>query len=229
MTTDKAAQAMGSRRAAGFPTPHRILLAVTILLGIVAATMVTLAAMRSAAIHGMRKEAEQTRQQATSLVGSRWCDLITADNDSQIPTLYSEYATANEAKQSAIDASCPKRVEAAEIITQHHADSDFKFTDSTCGPSADGSHLRCSVTVEANNENLRQKLSTFSSVDITMKLEYAENLFNSAFYRTLHVEENVATVRLSPDCRGSLTFDAPYDPAWGRYYGLYMTSFFPNE
>ena len=55
---------------------HVILLVITIVLGLVAATMTTLAVMRATEVRAVRSEAAQTRQEANDFYATHWCNRI---------------------------------------------------------------------------------------------------------------------------------------------------------
>ena len=66
---------------------HVILLVITIVLALVAATMTTLAVMRATEVHAVRSEAAQTRQEANDFYATHWCNLIAPTMGAHRPPL----------------------------------------------------------------------------------------------------------------------------------------------
>lgn len=88
---------------------HVILLVITIVLGLVAATMTTLAVMRATEVRAVRSEAAQTRQEANDFYATHWCNRIAPTMRERIARHYKEYLRATPEQRSAVDATCRQR------------------------------------------------------------------------------------------------------------------------
>lgn len=196
-----------------------VFLAVTI-------TMAVLTQQRASATRNTREEARSVREQAAQLAAPRWCEQVTAEHADAMEELYDQYYDASTTVRVAIDKQCAKRVNAVKLIHANPAGGSFDTETNSCSISESGTTASCTVEVKAN-DTLRAKLATFSSTTVTLKMWFDHR---KMFVANPDKEiENVATVTLDSTGMATVDFEVPYDSSWGEYYGLGVSSFFPNE
>lgn len=130
---------------------HVILLVITIVLGLVAATMTTLAVRRATEVNAVHSEAVQTRQEANDFYATHWCNLIAPTMRERIARHYKEYLRATPEQRSAVDATCPGNVATASVIAQFKIFKNIEFSDYSCSPTADSTAFACTIDVAIVN------------------------------------------------------------------------------
>lgn len=206
---------------------HVILLVITIVLGLVAATMTTLAVMRATEVHAVRSEAAQTRQEANDFYATHWCNRIAPTMRERIARHYKEYLRATPEQRAAVDATCPGNVATASVIAQFKIFKNIEFSDYSCSPTADSTAFACTIDVAIVNEDLIKRLPEFSSFDMTITV-YITNSDDDPRFSPHN--ETTATLTMTFDTQGHGTaeFQTPYQSSWGTNYYLLIADYYPN-
>jgi len=206
---------------------HVILLVITIVLGLVAATMTTLAVMRAREVHAVRSEAAQTRQEANDFYATHWCNLIAPPMRERIARHYKEYLRATPEQRSAVDATCPGNVATASVIAQYKIFKNIEFSDYSCSPTADSTAFACTIDVAIVNEDLIKRLPEFSSFDMTITTYFKIDEGNPHLSPDFTTTETV-TMTFDAQGRGTAEFQTKYQNSWGANYALSISDYYPN-
>ena len=206
---------------------HVVLLVITVVLGLVAATMTTLAVMRATQVHAVRSEAAQTRQEADDFYATHWCAFITPTARERIARHYKEYLRATPEQRAAVDAACPGNVATASVIAQYKIYKNIEFSDYSCSPNADSTAFACTIDVAIVNEDLIKRLPEFTSFDMTITV-YITNSDHDPIFSAHN--ETTATVTMTFDAQGHGTaqFETKYQKNWGTNYALLISDYYPN-
>ena len=199
---------------------HVILLVITIVLGLVAATMTTLAVMRAT-------EAAQTRQEANDFYATHWCNRIAPTMRERIARHYKEYLRATPEQRSAVDATCPGNVATASVVAQFKIFKNIEFSDYSCSPNADSTAFACTIDVAIVNEDLIKRLPEFSSFDMTITTYFKTDEGNPHLSPDFTTTETV-TMTFDAQGRGTAEFQTKYQNSWGANYALSISEYYPN-
>ena len=131
----------------------------------------------------------------------------------------------SETAQNAVDQQCQKKVTINDLVANNDPNGAFETT-SECTINASSTKITCTATVKAN-DTIKKDLASFSSTTVT--LDMTVRATNNAFTSKGHDINNVAIVTLDSSGNGSTLIEAPYDPTWGEYYKINVSSFYPNE
>ena len=131
----------------------------------------------------------------------------------------------SETAQHAVDQQCQKKVTISDLVANNDPNAAFETT-SECTINASSTKITCTATVKAN-DTIKKDLASFSSTTVT--LDMTVRATNNAFTSKGHDINNVAIVTLDSSGNGSTLIEAPYDPTWGEYYKITVSSFYPNE
>ena len=200
---------------------HVILLVITIVLGLVAATMTTLAVMRATEVRAVRSEAAQTRQEANDFYATHWCNRIAPTMRERIARHYKEYLRATPEQRSAVDATCPGNVATASVIAQFKIFKNIEFSDYSCTAFA------CTIDVAIVNEDLIKRLHEFSSFDMTITTYFKTDEGNPHLSPDFTTTETV-TMTFDAQGRGTAEFQTKYQNSWGANYALSISEYYPN-
>ena len=206
---------------------HVVLLVITIILGLVAATMTTLAVMRAREVHAVRSEAAQTRQEANDFYATHWCNRIAPTMRERIARHYKEYLRATPEQRSAVDAACPGNVATASVIAQFKIFKNIEFSDYSCSPNADSTAFACTIDVAIVNEDLIKRLPEFSSFDMTITTFFKTDEGNPHFSPDFKTTETV-TMTFDAQGHGTAQFETKYQKNWGANYALSISDYYPN-
>ena len=206
---------------------HVILLVITIVLGLVAATMTTLAVMRATEVNTVRSEAAQTRQEANDFYATHWCNRITPTMRERIARHYKAYLRATPEQRAAVDATCPGNVATASVIAQFKIYKNITFSDYSCSPTADNTAFACTIDVAIANEDLIKRLPEFSSFDMTITTYFKKDEGNPHLSPDFTTTETV-TMTFDAQGRGTAEFQTKYQSSWGANYALWISEYYPN-
>lgn len=206
---------------------HVILLVITIVLALVAATMTTLAIMRASQVNAVRSEAAQTRQEANDFYATHWCNLIAPTIRERIARHYKEYLRATPEQRAAVDATCPGNVATASVIAQFKIFKNIEFSDYSCSPNADSTAFACTIDVAIVNEDLIKRLPEFRSFDMTITTYFKIDEGNPHLSPDFTTTETV-TMTFDAQGRGTAEFQTKYQNSWGANYALSISEYYPN-
>ena len=192
---------------------HVILLVITIVLGLVAATMTTLAVMRATEVRAVRSEAAPTRQEANDFYATHWCNRIAPTMRERIARHYKEYLPATAAT--------------ASVIAQFKIFKNIEFSDYSCSPNADSTAFACTIDVAIVNEDLIKRLPEFSSFDMTITTYFKTDEGNPHLSPDFTTTETV-TMTFDAQGRGTAEFQTKYQNSWGANYALSISEYYPN-
>ena len=187
--------------------------------------MLVATAMAAKSATNMRDEAHTTLQQAGEELAPYWCSQITPENVAKFDELRELYLGVSETAQNAVDQQCQKKVTINDLVANNDPNGAFETT-SECTINASSTKITCTATVKAN-DTIKKDLTSFSSTTVT--LDMTVRATNNAFTSKGHDINNVAIVTLDSSGNGSTLIEAPYDPTWGEYYKINVSSFYPNE
>ena len=206
---------------------HVVLLVITVVLGLVAATMTTLAVMRATQVHAVRSEAAQTRQEANDFYATHWCNFITPTARERIARHYKEYLRATPEQRAAVDAACPGNVATASVIAQYKIYKNIEFSDYSCSPNADSTAFACTIDVAIVNEDLIKRLPEFTSFDMTITV-YITNSDHDPIFSAHNETTETVTMTFDAQGHGTAQFETKYQKNWGANYALSISDYYPN-
>lgn len=212
-------------KSKGLSIFNRVTFIVAALLAVLTIAMLVATAMTTKSATNMRDEAQATREQAGQELASYWCSQITPENVAKFDDLRELYLGVSETAQHAVDQQCQKKVTISDLVANNDPNSAFDTT-SECTINASRTKITCTATVKAN-DTIKKDLASFSSTTVT--LDMTVRATNNAFTSKGHDINNVAIVTLDSSGNGSTLIEAPYDPTWGEYYKITVSSFYPNE
>ena len=94
-----------------------------------------------------------------------------------------------------------------------------------CKTIKDNTAVSCTGTVTTKTEKV-PSLANYSNTTVKLSLEVGTS---QGFIIPAHSTPDVVTVTVPPSGSTTVEFETSYDSAWGDFYKVPVTSFFPND
>ena len=221
MSTVNSANAAAEK---GMTPLNKVLAIIAIAMAAITAIFGALAGLRFYQARQMNTEAERVTAQATSIRISSWCAKVTPDSIPRIDEVYGEYRAFEQEMRDAVDAECPGRVNAAYMMSTYRA-ADMFTASIECKTITANTAVSCTGTVTTKTEKV-PSLANYSNTTVKLSLDVGTS---QSFILPQHSTPDVVTVTVPPSGSTTVEFETSYDSAWGDFYKVPVTSFFPND
>ncbi len=208
----------------GMTPLNKVLAIIAVAMAAITAIFGALAGLRFYQARQMNTEAERVTAQATSIRVSSWCAKVTPDSIPRIDEIYGEYRAFEQEMRDAVDAECPGRVNAAYMMSTYRA-ADMFTASIECKTIKDNTAVSCTGTVTTKTEKV-PSLANYSNTTVKLSLDVGTS---QSFILPQHSTPDVVTVTVPPSGSTTVEFETSYDSAWGDFYKVPVTSFFPND